>query len=123
MRTIWKFKLAPGETTIKVPRRHYFLHAGIDHMDGGPAVWVMVDKLDHDHPDADLYEDETKVRVRIKGTGHDCEDIKYWKYLGTVHQDINVPSHTPTTDYPLSDGYVEHLVWHVFVEPTAMQVA
>jgi hypothetical protein len=122
MRTIWKFKLEPGETIIPLPKSdklQHFLHAGIDHKNNSLALWVRIYQLDESDPMKEVIGDEPmNVRVRVKGTGHDCKDVTCWAYLGTVHQDIVTPAHVSTQGGSLGDAHRECLVWHVFVEPS-----
>jgi hypothetical protein len=121
MRAIWKFKLdAEAETVIKLPKsdqRHHFLHAGIDGMDGNPAVWVLIHKPDEDDPLSEpIGDDPLEVRVRTLPTGRlgpACNDLPRWHYLGTVHQNISRLT-GPGHDHPT---YTSHYVWHIFVEP------
>lgn len=113
MRAIWKFKLEPGVTVIELPKttgRHHFLHAGIDPLDGNPAMWVHVHKLDPSNPNYAILGDETNTyKVLTLPTGEISKEDEYvedCRYLGTVHQ------HAAEQDVFEAD-----YVWHVFVQP------
>lgn len=117
MRAIWKFKLEPGETVIKLPQtlaRHHFLHAGIDATDGNPAVWVLVHTVDPDsHSAQTIGEESVEYKILTLPTGEivgeEAERVDRYRYLGTVHQHV--------VKHSYEDVFEDDYVWHVFVQP------
>jgi hypothetical protein len=86
MITIYKYALGTAyEQTVLVPTGARWL--GVSEQFGGLAAWAVVDTSSP----------PTTHRFRVIGTGNDAEEVRDWKFLGSVQQ------------------YGGQLVWHVFV--------
>lgn len=71
MKTIYKYLIDPNEPKIEVPIGAEPL--AVQLQNGEPHLWCLVDT------EAAMEE----RRIRVKGTGHDCDEVEGLRYLGT----------------------------------------
>jgi len=71
MTTIWKFPIAPDTFEVELPKGARVL--SVQTQGGSPFMWVLVNDQ----------APKEKRRFTVVGTGHDCEHIKDWSYVGT----------------------------------------
>lgn len=79
-KTIWKFELkVDDDQVVKMPKNAGILSVQTQANRHSPlkaslCVWALVD------PSAELCD----VHFKVKGTGHPCDDLNGFKYIGTV---------------------------------------
>lgn len=89
MKSVFKYQLQYGITTLDLPAGAKVLRFDMDRMIDEPSIWVLVDR--------DLK--ETKPRkFCLFGTGHDIPMDSQMRYIGTCFEG--------------------QLVWHLFEEET-----
>ena len=88
MKTIYKYGINSGITSIELPKRSQIFSANYD-ANGVLSVWAAVDTEEEEMEERIIY---------LTGTGWPLEDLKYWNYrfIDTVIDKNN------------------GLIWHVF---------
>lgn len=88
MKTIYKYNINSGITSIELPKRSQIFSANYD-ANGVLSVWAAVDTKEEEMEERFIY---------LTGTGWSLEDLKDWNYrfINTVIDENN------------------GLVWHIF---------